>query len=209
MTEFTIETVALRNALATALVFTATDLPPINTVHVTPVEAGVEFAATDRYILSVEQVNVDGEPFEFGIPKDVAKQLLVLLPKSRRGALLESMTTIWQHGEKVTVRIPGDVETAVTFTDPGASEKNVKFIKYQELMDKAQENKSAPADTMAFDEKILTRVFKTLAARNYDYPVRMHFGGEVKPVFVQQGTLTVLVMPCRINEPASVAKAAA
>jgi hypothetical protein len=202
MPEFVIETPALRQALATALAFASGDVPSINVVHIKPTDdgAGIEIAATDRYVLSVEALNVTGETFEFSIPQDVAKQLLTVLPRPGRGALLDSMTTIAKDGEKVTVRLVGDVETAVTFTPPDESQPGLKFVNYRELMDKAQANKSTPADVMAFNPPILSRVCKTLAARDRHTPLKLHFGGAVKPVFVQQDTLTVLVMPVRITE---------
>jgi hypothetical protein len=211
MTEFTIETPALRQALTTALAFASTDdtLPMINLVHVTPVEQGIEIAATDRYVLSVEQVTTTGEAFEFSISADVVKRLLTILPRSRRAALLGSLTTIAKDGEKVTVRIVGDVETAVTFTPADEGEHGIKFVKYRELMDKAQANRSAPVDVMAFAPPLLTKVFKTLSARNSTDALKLHFGGEIKPVFVQQDTLTVLIMPVRIDEKAQTAEVAA
>jgi DNA polymerase III sliding clamp (beta) subunit (PCNA family) len=202
MTEFTVETPAFRQALATALAFACTDAvyPMLNQVHVKPVESGIEIAASDRYVLSVEELNVTGEPFEIDIPYDVAKRLLSLLPKpSRKATVIGGMTEIAKEGDKVTVRIIGEYETAVTFTPPS----DEKFVNYRELIDKTKANKKSPAAEMAFGPLILTRVCRALLARNRHDPLKFHFGGDTQAVFVQQGTLTVLVMPVRIHEPAT------
>lgn len=200
MTEFTVETPALRQALTTALAFADSDsaMPPINQVHIKSVEQGIEVAATDRYVLSVEQVNTTGETFDVGIPYDIAKRLLTLLPKARQTTLIGGLAAIAKDGGKVTVRLIGEYETALTFTP-----STEKFVNYRELMDKAQANKGEPSAQMAFGPLILTRVCRALLARNRHDPVKWHFGGENKPVFVQQDTLTVLVMPIRLHEPAA------
>lgn len=198
MTEFTIETPAFRQALATALAFASGDdtLPPINQVHIEPVESGIEIAATDRYALSVEQVNATGKPFEVNLPYDIAKRLLTLLPKARQAAIVGGLTSIAQDGERVTIRLVGEYETALTFTPQGE-----KFIKYRELMDKVKAGRKDPAGAVAFGPPILTSVCRALLARDRNEAMKLHFGGESQAVFVEHGTLTVLVMPVRINEP--------
>lgn len=201
MTEFTVETPAFRQALATALAFACTDdtAPPIHQVAIRPVEAGIEIAATDRYVLSVEQINATGEPFEVGIPYDIAKRLLTLLPKAKQASIVGGMTSITQDGERVTVRLVGEYETALTFTP-----SSEKFVKYRELMDKAKAARKDPAGVVAFGPSILTNVSRALLTRNRHDPLKFHFGGDTQAVFVQQDTLTVLVMPVRIHEPAAV-----
>jgi hypothetical protein len=200
MTEFTVETPAFRQALATALAFASSDdtLPPINQVHVKPVESGIEIAATDRYALSVEQINATGEPFEVNLPYDVAKRLLTLLPKARQASIVGGLTSIAQAGERVTIRLVGEYETALTFTPSGE-----KFVNYRELMDKAKASHKNPAGVVAFGPPVLTGVCRALLARNRHDPMKLHFGGDSQAVFVQQDTLPVLVMPVRIHEPAA------
>lgn len=199
MTEFTVETPALRQALATALAFASSDdtLPPINQVHIKPVEAGIEIAATDRYALSVEQLNANGEPFEVNLPYDIAKRLLTLLPKARQAELVGGLAAIARDGDKVTVRLIGEYETALTFVPSGE-----KFVNYRELMDKAQANRKEPAGTVAFGPPIMTGVCRALLARDRNEPMKLRFGGDSQAVFVDHGTLTVLVMPVRIQEQA-------
>lgn len=198
MTEFTVETPAFRQALATAMAFATSDdtLPPINQVSIEPVEQGIEIAATDRYVLSVEQVNVTGEPFAVNLPYDIAKRLLTLLPKGRQAAIVGGLTSIAQDGDRVTIRLVGEYETALTFTPQGE-----KFVKYRELMDKAKAGRKDPAGIVSFGPRILTSVCRALLARDRHEPMRLHFGGSSQAVFVEHGTLTVLVMPVRINEP--------
>jgi hypothetical protein len=199
MTEFTVETPAFRQALATALAFTCTDgsVEPINQVHIEPAESGIEVAATDRYVLSAEQINATGEPFEVNLPYDIAKRLLALLPKARQAVVVGGLVSIAQDGERITVRLVGEYETALTFT-PGGE----KFIKYRELMDKAKAGRKAPAGVVAFGPPILTGVCRALLARDRFEAMKLHFGGDTQPVFVEHGALTVLVMPVRIHETA-------
>ena len=206
MTEFTVETPALRQALATALAFASGDdtLPPIHQVHLEPVESGIEIAATDRYALSVEQINVTGEPFEVNLPYDVAKRLLTLLPKARHAEIVGGLTSIAQDGDRVTVRLVGEYETALIF-NPGKE----KFVKYQELMDKAKAGRKDPAGVVAFGPPVLTGVCRALLARDRHEAMKLHFGGDTQAVFVEHGALTVLVMPVRINEPVRSAEVAA
>jgi hypothetical protein len=206
MTEFTVETPAFRQALATALAFASSDdtLPPINQVHIGPVESGIEIAATDRYVLSVEQVNATGGPFEVNLPYSIAKRLLSLLPKARQAAVVGGLVSIARDGERITVRLVGEYETALTFT-PGEE----KFIKYRELMDKAKAGRKDPAGVVAFGPPVLTGVCRALLARDRFEAMKLRFGGDTQAVFVEHGTLTVLVMPVRIHEPAQPAKAVA
>jgi hypothetical protein len=198
MTEFTVETPAFRQALATALAFASSDdmLPPIHQVSLKPVEGGVEIAATDRYVLSVEQLNATGEPFEVGIPYDIAKRLLTLLPKARQASIVGGLTSVAQDGERVTIRLVGEYETALTFTP-----SSEKFVNYRELMDKATAGRKDPAGIVAFGPPVLTGVCRALLARDRHEPMRFRFGGEGQAVFVEHDTLTVLVMPVRIHEP--------
>lgn len=206
MTEFTVETPAFRQALATALTFASSDdtLPPINQVHIEPVESGIEIAATDRYALSVEQINATGEPFEINLPYDVAKRLLTLLPKARQAAIVGGLTSITEDGDRIVIRLVGEYETALTFTP-----QPEKFVKYRELMDKAVAGRKDPAGTVAFGPPILTGVCRALLSRDRNEAMKLHFGGEGQAVFVEQGTLTVLVMPVRINEEAKATEVAA
>lgn len=206
MTEFTVETPAFRQALATAMAFTSSDdtLPPIHQVSIKPVEAGVEVAATDRYVLSVEQLNATGEPFEIGIPYDIAKRLLTLLPKARQAAIVGGLTSIAQDGERVTIRLVGEYETALTFTP-----SSEKFVNYRELMDKASAGRKDPAGTVAFGPPILTNVCRALLARDRHEPMKLRFGGESQAVFVEHDTLTILVMPVRAHESTRSAEVAA
>lgn len=206
MTEFTVETPQFRQALATALAFASADdtLPPINQVHIGPVDHGIEVAATDRYVLSVEQINATGEPFEFNLPYDIAKRLLTLLPKARQAAVVGGLTSIAQDGERITIRLVGEYETALTFNP-----SNEKFVKYQELMDKAKAGRKDPAGVVAFGPPILTGVCRALLARDRNEAMKLHFGGDTQAVFVQHGELTVLVMPVRVGEAARPARAVA
>jgi hypothetical protein len=199
MPEFTIETPALRQALATALAFAATDgmTPAIDGVHIKPADEGViELAATDRYVLLVEPLDVieGGTPFEFTAPTDVVKQLLTVLPRPKRGTLLDSMVTFAKDGERVTVRLVGDVETAITFTPP-----DEKFINYRELLDKIAASRDEPSGVLGFRPEILARVSKALAARR-EGAMRMCFRGPRTGVLVTQASLTALVMPCMLPE---------
>lgn len=199
MPEFTVETPAFRQALATALAFACTDgtYPMLNQVSIKPVEQGIEVAGTDRYVLSMEQINATGEPFEVGIPYDIAKRLLTLLPKARQAEIVGGLTSFAQDGDRVTIRLVGEYETALTFTPHGD-----KFVKYQELLDKTKMNRKEPAGVVAFGPSVLTGVCRALLARDRREPMKMRFAGDTQAVFVEQGTLTVVVMPVRINDSA-------
>jgi hypothetical protein len=193
MTEFTIDTLAFRQALTTALAFASSDdtLPQVHAVRIASADKHViEIAATDRYVLSVEKLPVDGEPFDTTIPYGVAKQLLTLLPKPRRGQIIDSLLTLTQDGGRVTVRVVGNIETALTFTPPDDSV----------LMAKTEQGAEDPAPVMGFGPKILTNVCRTLAARDGTTPMRLRFRGARKPVTVEHGDLKVLVMPVRLDD---------
>jgi DNA polymerase III sliding clamp (beta) subunit (PCNA family) len=202
MTEFTIETPALRQALTTALAFASTDdtLPPINAVHIAvgTTDGTIEMAATDRYIMSVETLTVTGEPFAVTVPYDVAKRLLMLLPRPRRQALVGGMTTIARDGERVTVRLVGDYETTITFTPQDEGQPSAKFVNYREMLDKIKAGREAPADLMAFRPALLQQVFKALAVRTRHEPVELQFGGKDKPVLAKLESLTLVLMPVRL-----------
>lgn len=206
MTEFTIETPALRRALTTALAFVADDtLPSLNVVHISSSgESAIEVAATDRYVLSVETLAVDGEPFELSIPQNVAKQIVTLLPRPRRNTLIDSLTTVTKDGEKVTVRLVGDVETAITFTPIDESEPSQKFVNYRELIAKIEDTAGQPAELMGFNPRFLGKVCKVFADRmGHTEPMKVRFRGHSKAVTVEPAEsdgLKVVVMPTRITE---------
>lgn len=205
MTEFTVDTLAFRQALTTALAFASADntLPQIHAVRFAAAgEHLIEVAATDRYVLSVEKLPVDGEPFDATVPYGVAKQLLTLLPKPRRGQIVDSLLTLIKDDGRVTVRVVGDVETALTFTPADDVEPHNKFIDYRSLIAKTEQGTEDPAPVMGFGPKILTNVCRTLAARDGTTPMRLRFRGARKPITVEHDDLKVLVMPVRLDDQA-------
>lgn len=206
MTEFTVETVALRQALAAALEFASSDatVPSINCVHVGATEGkgGIEVTATDRYALSVETLPVEGEPFDVTIPYAIAKRLLTLLPRPTRGQLVDNLVAFAQDGDRVTARVVGDFETALTFTPLGKATPPVKFVNYRELVAKMTGDRKPPADVMAFNPSILAKACKVFAARNRNGAMKTSFGGHIKPVFIEHedDSLKVFVMPIRVRD---------
>lgn len=202
MTEFTIETSALRQALMTALTFASSDdtLPMINTVFIQPTTGGtgIEVAATDRYALSIETLPVEdgGTPFEALIRSDIVKRLLTLIPKPKRGEP-RGTATFSKDGDRVTVRVVADIETAITFTP-----WDDKFIDYRKLLAGAEKGKSEPADLMGFNPSILGKACKAFGGRSTFGTMKTSFGGHTKPVIIEQDDcgLKVLVMPVRVVE---------
>jgi hypothetical protein len=200
MTEFTIKAPALRQALTTALTFASTDdtIPLINSVFIQPAADGtaIEVAATDRYALSIETLPVedDGTPFEVLIRSDIVKRILTLTPKPKRGEE-PGTVTLTQDGDRVTVRVVTDIETAITFT-PWKD----KFIDYRKLLAGAEKDKSEPADLMGFNPSILGKTCKAFSGSSE--PMKASFSGHGKAVLIEQGYsgLKVLVMPVRIHE---------
>ena len=211
MTEFTIDTLAFRQAITTALAFASTDdvLPQIHAVRIASAgEHLIDVAATDRYVLSVEKLSVEGEPFDVTVPYGVAKQLLTALPKPRRGQIVDSLLTLTKDDDRVTVRVVGDVETAITFTPIDNIDPSMKFVDYHALLAKTDEGAEDPAPVMGFVPKILTNVCRAVSARDGNTPMRIRFRGAHKAITVEQDTLTVLVMPVRFNDQAETRRAA-
>lgn len=207
MTEFTVETVAFRMALTGALEFASSDatLPSINAVQMAATDdgKGIEVVATDRYVLSVEPLPAEGAPFTMTVPYDVAKRLLTLLPRPRRGQLVDNLVAFAQDDDgKVTVRVVGDFETALTFTPLDKANPPVQFVNYRELVEKMTGERSQPADLMAFNPRLLGRVCRVFAARGgRTAAMRTSFGGHLKPVFIEQedDALRLYVMPIRVD----------
>lgn len=211
MTEFTIKAPALRQALTTALAFASTDdsIPLINSVFIQPTTGGtaIEVAATDRYALSIETLPIEdgGTPFDVLIRSDIVKRILTLTPKPKRGEE-PGTVTFAQDGDRVTVRVVTDIETAITFTP-----WNDKFIDYRKLLASAEKNKEAAADLMGFNPSILGKACKAFSGSSA--PMKTSFSGHSKPVVIEQDDsgLKILVMPVRIHEyeKTQAAKAAA
>lgn len=204
MTEFTIDTPALRQALTTALTFAGTDdtLPVINAIRITSLGPdAVEIVATDRYVMSVERLEAKGitEPVEFSIPCDITRRLLMLLPKARKALHDAEPVEFTTTDEKVTIRIPGDIETSTTFTP------YKDFIPYRQMIDKIEATEAKPADMMAFTPAFLAKVCKAIAARDA-MPMKAYFRGQMKSVVLKHGDdFTAIVMPVRIHEAEAVA----
>lgn len=203
MTEFTVETPALRQALTTALTFASTDdtIPVINTVFIQPTTGGtaIEVAATDRYALSVETLPIEdgGTPFEVLIRSDIVKRLLTLTPKPKRGEE-PGTVTFTRDGDRVTVRVVADIDTAITFTP-----WDDKFIDYRKLLADVEKGRGPAADLMAFSPGILSKACKAFGGRVHGFTtMKASFGGHTKPVIFQQedSGLKILIMPVRVAE---------
>jgi hypothetical protein len=202
MTEFTIKAPALRQALTTALNFAGTDdtLPVINAIRVTSLGPdSVEIAATDRYVMSVERLDAKGitDLVEFSIPCDIARRLLMLLPKARKALHETDPVEFTTDDEKVTVRITGDIETAITFTP------YKEFVGYRKLINQVEAAEAKPADMMGFTPAILAKVCKAIASRGDSMPMKAYFRGQSKGVVLKHGDdFTALVMPALIHDRA-------
>jgi DNA polymerase III sliding clamp (beta) subunit (PCNA family) len=204
MTEFTIKAPALRQALTTALTFAGTDdtLPVINAIRITSLAPdAVEVVATDRYVMSIERLDAKDVTglVEFSIPCDITRRLLMLLPRARKALHEADPVEFTTTDEKVTVRIPGDIETAITFTP------YKDFIPYRQMIDKIEATEAKPADMMAFTPAFLAKVCKAIAARDR-MPMKAYFRGEMKSVVLKHGDdFMAIVMPVRIHDDAAMA----
>lgn len=104
---------------------------------------------------------------------------------------------VTKYGTKVTVRLGGEVKTAVTFTPP--EESGVRFIDYRALIENTKKPQGDPVETTAFMPALLGRVCGALAARDRHTAMTLRYASAGKAVIVEQGAaLTVLVMPARL-----------
>ncbi|WP_242890134.1 hypothetical protein [Actinomadura litoris] len=197
---FTIDAAPLRAALTSALAFVAdTDDDPVLTcINIKPVDSGVEIAATDRFTLSWETVETDGQPFSLLIPSHIVRRLLTMLPKGTRRRPLTGAVFFTRDDDRVTVEYVGgfeEFETAITFTPPDYE----GFPDYQAMI--ARWSEFDPADfvqELHLNAHYMVRVSKAIAARDFYGPTSVRFRKARTPVQLSADGFNAIIMPVHI-----------
>lgn len=185
---FTVDAADLRTAIATAVMFAYTkddELPALCGVHVEPLEGGIEFSATDRYVWSWETVKASGDVFGFHMPIDAVKRVVKLIPKRTRYGFCDA--TLTRAGDRITVTVGGDSVSFVSTADA--------FPNRQSIVKRLE---PTPVSDILFTPIRMARVFKALSDRPGEAPVCVTLNGQGKPVGISLGdTFNALVMPTR------------
>jgi DNA polymerase III sliding clamp (beta) subunit (PCNA family) len=196
MIEITISAETLRDALAGASVATSKDktLPAFTCVKVTPTPSGLEFAATDRFILVSGEIVPDGEAntwqeFDTLLDADTVKRFIA--------ALKDALKT-HKHGLIVKLVLDGDTITLTGLGDGASVSSGVAyggFPRYASLFP----DTFSEIESICLNPELFARVAKIPMVK--DGQNEFKFAGSVKPVTVVVPHVTVawrvILMPLR------------